>query len=149
MKNRTYRYFTGPVLYPFGFGLSYSRFVYGQPRISTPKAKAGEPITVTVSLKNVSSRAGDEVAQLYVMPPQTPVSPRIALEGFERVHLAAGEQRDLKFELDPRQLSSVDAAGVRRELKGVYTISVGGAQPSQSGKNSAHVEVIGEILLPR
>jgi beta-glucosidase len=149
MKNRTYRYFTGPVLYPFGFGLSYSRFVYGQPRVTTPRVKAGEPITVTVSLKNVSSRAGDEVAQLYVTPPQTPVSPRIELEGFERVHLAAGEQRDLKFELDPRRLSSVDAAGVRRELKGVYTISVGGAQPDRSGKNSVRVEVIGEISLPR
>jgi beta-glucosidase len=149
MKNRTYRYFTGPVLYPFGFGLSYSRFVYGQPKVTTPRVKAGEPVTVTVNLKNVSSRAGDEVAQLYVTSPQMPVSPRIALEGFERVHLAAGEQRELKFELDPRQLSSVDVAGVRRELKGVYTISVGGAQPDLSGKNAAHVEVVSEISLPR
>lgn len=149
MKNRTYRYFKGPVLYPFGFGLSYSRFEYGQPRISAAKVKAGQRITVTVSLKNVSSRPGDEVAQLYITPPQTPVSPRLALEGFQRVHLAAGEQRDIKFELDPRQMSSVDAAGERRELEGVYAVSVSGGQPDLNGGKAAHFEVTGETTLPR
>lgn len=149
MKNRTYRYFKGPLLYPFGFGLSYSHFAYGKPKASSAKPKAGDGITVTVSVRNTSSREGDEVAELYVTPPQTAVSPRIALQGFQRIHLAAGEQRDVRFDLSPRQLSEVDAAGKRRELEGAYTISIGGGQPDAKNDNALHIQVAGEVTLPR
>jgi len=149
MSNRTYRYFKGPVLYPFGFGLSYSHFVYGKPLVSASKVKAGEKVTVKVSLQNVSAREGDEVAQLYITPPHTALSPQIALEGFQRVHLAAGEKREITFDLDPREMSEVDAEGTRREVEGEYMIFVGGAQPDANNKNAAHVQVTGQLVLPR
>jgi beta-glucosidase len=149
MANRTYRYFKGPVLYPFGFGLSYSRFEYGKPQVSVAEVNAGESVTVKVSLKNTSAIAGDEVAQLYLTPPWTPVSPRLALEGFTRVHLAAGESRELTFTLDPRALSEVDASGRRHEMAGQYTIYVGGAQPAGNETNSVQLRVTGDLELPR
>jgi beta-glucosidase len=149
MANRTYRYFKGQVLYPFGFGLSYSKFEYGKPEVSADKVKAGENVTVKVSLKNASSVDGDEVAQLYVTPPQTVVSPRLALQGFQRVHLAAGESREVSFTLDARALSEVDAQGARKELAGEYAIFVGSSQPDGSGANAVHVRVTGALELPR
>ena len=149
MANRTYRYFKGPVLYPFGFGLSFSHFVYGKPEVSAANAKAGESLEVKVSLQNTSAIDGDEVAELYVTPPPTAVSPQIALEGFQRVHLAAGEKRDVIFQLDPRQMSEVDADGNRREMAGEYSIFVGGNQPGANPDNIVHVQVNGEFNLPR
>jgi beta-glucosidase len=149
MANRTYRYFKGPVLYPFGFGLSYSHFVYSKPELSAAKVTAGENVTVKVRVQNTSAIDGDEVVQLYVTPPRTAVSPRFALQGFRRVHMAAGEKRDIEFSLDPRAMSEVDAAGKRRELAGEYTIFVGGGQPGGDGDNAAHMQVAGELELPR
>lgn len=149
MANRTYRYFKGPVLYPFGFGMSYSQFVYSQPEVQSTTVKAGENVTVKVRLKNTSAVDGDEVAQLYVTPPRTDVSPRFALEGFERIHLAAGEDREATFTLDPRALSEVDAHGVRRVMAGDYTIFVGGAQPAGSDPKAVHLRVTGDLVLPR
>jgi beta-glucosidase len=149
MANRTYRYFKGPVLYPFGFGLSYSHFEYGKPEIAEARVKAGETVTVKVRLTNTSAVEGDEVAQVYVTPPHTPVSPRLALEGFQRVHLAAGEGRELTFVLDPRLLSEVDATGKRREMAGDYEVYVGGAQPTGKDANVAPLHVTGEVALPR
>jgi beta-glucosidase len=149
MANRTYRYFKGRVLYPFGFGLSYSHFDYGRPEVSAATVKAGESVTVKVKLKNTSAVDGDEVAQLYVTPPRTEVSPQLALQGFERVHLAAGQSREVTFTLDPRALSEVDAKGVRRVIAGEYTAFVGGSQPVRDDANTVRIQVIGELTLPR
>jgi len=149
MANRTYRYFNGPVLYPFGFGMSYSQFEYSRPEVPANTVKAGDNVTVKVRLKNTSAVDGDEVAQLYVTPPRTEVSPRLALQGFERVHLAAGESRQVTFTLDPRDLSEVDAKGVRRVMAGDYTIFVGGAQPVNIDAKAVRIRVTGELVLPR
>jgi beta-glucosidase len=149
MANRTYRYFKGRVLYPFGFGLSYSHFDYGRPELSAATVKAGESVTVKVKLKNTSAVDGDEVAQLYVTPPRTEVSPQLALQGFERIHLAAGQSREVTFTLDPRALSEVDAKGVRRVIAGEYTAFVGGSQPVRDDANTVRIRVIGELTLPR
>ena len=147
MANRTYRYFKGNVLYPFGFGLSYSTFSYGKPQLDTNSARAGDTVRVKVSLKNTSALAGDEVAELYVTPPHTALSPRVALEGFQRVYLAAGEERQLVFELTPAQLSSVDAAGQRIEDAGDYLVYIGGGQPA-TGATGAHLHITGDLKLP-
>jgi beta-glucosidase len=149
MAKRTYRYFDGPVLYPFGFGLSYSRFVYGKPTVTKAKLEAGEHATVRVMLGNSSLHDGDEVAQLYVTPPHTTVSPRLALEGFQRVHLAAGEKREIAFDLGPSELSEVDEAGNRGENAGEYRIFVGGDQPDLDSKDAVLIQVSGELPLPR
>jgi beta-glucosidase len=132
MANRTYRYFKGKPLFGFGYGLSYASFAYSGVKVSAKELHAGETLTVEADVRNTGKRAGDEVAQLYLIPPSSPASPALALEGFERVHLEAGETRHLRFTLDPRQLSLVDAEGERAVRAGVYRVAVGGSQPSDA-----------------
>src|ERR1700690_1792985 len=128
MKNRTYRYFTSTPLYPFGFGLSYSKFEYSNLKLSSSELDAGNSLTVDVDVKNASSRAGDEVVELYVSFPKLPGVPLRALRGFTRVHLGAGESRQVKLTLSPRDLSYVNEAGDRMIAAGDYVITAGGGQ---------------------
>jgi beta-glucosidase len=149
MANRTYRYFKGNPLYGFGYGLSYTTFTYGNLKLSTPTLHAGETLTVEADVKNTGSRAGDEVAELYLIPPRTNVSPALALDGFTRVHLNPGETRHVTFTLDPRTLSQVDSKGVRAVAAGRYRITVGGAQPTTvAGSQSASFVIEGMQELP-
>ena len=115
MKGRTYRYFKDNPLYGFGFGLSYSRFEYSGLRVQ----RTGTGARIRVRVKNVSPRDGDEVAQLYLAGGEGPDDPIRQLRGFERVHLRAGETREVEFHLDAKDLPPAGAK-----------ISVGGGQPS-------------------
>lgn len=137
MQNRTYRYFTGEPLYPFGYGLSYSTFEYSGLKLSSSSLQAGSPLDVEVDVKNTGKREGDEVVQLYISFPKVEGAPLKALRGFTRVHLAAGEQRHVKLSLTPRNLSFVNPIGDRLVGEGDYVITVGGGQP---GTNAAHAE---------
>jgi beta-glucosidase len=129
MKGRTYRYFEGTPLYPFGYGLSYTTFSYAG--LSVPQTvDAGSPLVAEVTVTNTGSKAGDEVAQLYIAFPNVPGAPLKALRGFERIHLAAGASQKVKFELKPRDMSMVTEAGDPIVAEGAYTISVGGGQPN-------------------
>jgi beta-glucosidase len=148
MKSRTYRYFKGEVLYPFGYGLSYSQFSYGAPHVSSTAIQAGASTTVTAEVRNASHRDGDEVAELYVTPPQTAVSPRVELEGFERIHLRAGEMRRVVFTLTPRELSEVDEKGNRAVMPGVYAVYVLGGQPA-AGTPAATLRISGTMAMPK
>jgi beta-glucosidase len=148
MNSRTYRYFKGEVIYPFGFGLSYSRFSFSAPQASSPSIQAGDSVTVTAEVHNDSQLDGDEVVELYVKPPQTAVSPRVELEGFERIHLLASESRRVEFTLTPRQLSEVDEKGNRAVLPGDYAISVAGGQPS-STTPAITLHIAGTKALPQ
>jgi len=114
MKGRTYRYFKGEPLYPFGFGLSYSSFAYSGLRAR--RTATGAEIHATV--KNTSAREGDEVVQLYISGDLEADAPIRSLRGFERIHLRAGESREVKFILPPEELP-----------KDKVEISVGGGQP--------------------
>ncbi|MEN2785987.1 glycoside hydrolase family 3 C-terminal domain-containing protein [Sphingomonas qilianensis] len=153
MAARTYRYFDRPVLYPFGHGLSYTRFAYSGGHVSQRRIRAGAPLTVSVTVTNSGDRAGDEVVQLYVSRPGLPDAPIRALIGFERVHLAPGERRRVSFALDARALSTVDAGGVRRVMPGKADLWVGGGQPL-SGRDvvppgqALHVAITGTVTLP-
>jgi beta-glucosidase len=132
MKNRTYRYFAGTPLYGFGYGLSYTRFAYSGLKLSTAKVTAGESLIAEVQVHNTGRVSGDEVAQVYLTPPASGnggLSPRVQLEGFQRVNLQPGESRKLTFTLVPRDLSEVDAQGVRSVQPGEYSLAIGGAQP--------------------
>ncbi len=129
MKNRTYRYFTGKPLYPFGYGLSYTRFAFSGLKLSAPHLKAGDPLTVDAVVKNVGTKAGDEVAQLYLTFPKIPGAPLRALRGLARVHLEPGAQQAVHFDLSPRDLSSVTEAGDRVVAPGAYRLTIGGGQP--------------------
>jgi beta-glucosidase len=150
MSNRTYRYFTGDSLYAFGYGLSYSTFSYEPARVSAAAIKAGEPIEVCAKVRNTSAIAGDEVAQLYLRTPQDGSAPRLSLQGFERIHLAAGEEKEVIFHVDARQMSTVDERGNRRVQAGNYTFYVGGGQPKDLAiAAKASIAVEGVYAIPK
>jgi len=147
MKNRTYRYFKGPVLHPFGHGLSYTSFAYSKAALSARRIKAGDPVKATVTVRNTGTRDGDEVVQLYVAKPGDTSKPVLA--AFRRVHLKAGASQALTLQLDPRALSQVDAQGVRKVLPGGYTLHLGGGQPDSVKAASARLQVDGAMLMPK
>ena len=149
MQNRTYRYFTGEPLYPFGYGLSYSTFEYSGMTLSNPQLQAGSPLNVEVDVKNTGQRDGDEVVELYITFPKLPGAPLKALRGFTRVNLKAGEQKHVKLALAPRDLSYVNEAGDRMISAGDYLITLGGGQPGTTAAHAdSHLTIQGEQKLP-
>jgi beta-glucosidase len=133
MTGRTYRYFKGTPLYPFGYGLSYTTFAYSD-LIMTGKASTGDSVRVSVIVTNTGKVSGDEVAELYLTDEKAS-TPRPArqLEGFKRVNLKAGETKRVDFVLSPRQFSLINNDGKRVIEPGWFTISVGGKQPGFEG----------------
>ncbi|MGW8205194.1 glycoside hydrolase family 3 C-terminal domain-containing protein (plasmid) [Sphingomonas bisphenolicum] len=129
MDGRTYRYFKGTPVYPFGYGLSYTRFTYTPPVIEPIDGAVENGIKVRTQITNSGQRSGDDIAQLYITPPTFDGAPRIALRGFQRVSLKPGESRAIEFILSPRDLSFVTMAGERALIPGAYQLSVGGGQP--------------------
>jgi beta-glucosidase len=107
MTGRTYRYFEGTPVYPFGYGLSYTRFDYGPLKLEPSAKGAGQGLRVTTTIKNAGARQGEDVAQVYLNFPETPGAPRLALRGFQRISLKPGETREVTFALSPRDLSSL------------------------------------------
>jgi len=140
MEGRTYRYFKGKALYPFGYGLSYSSFKYDMLKIPAT-IKIGKAVTITARVTNTGKRDGEEVAELYVSSEQhkTIKAPLKALKGFRRMMLKAGESTIISFHLSPEQLSLVNEAGKAYEPKGKMTISVGGGQPGVENKTTSNV----------
>ena len=124
---RTYRYFDGPVLYPFGYGLSYTTFGYS----GLEAKKAGGGLKVTVTVTNTGSVPGDEVAQLYIsrLSPSETVHPLRRLIGFERLHsLAPGESREAVFTVNPRDLEIYcEKTGKKAVEPGRYRLWAGGS----------------------
>ncbi len=149
MKGRTYRYFEGAPLYPFGFGLSYTTFAYSGLTAPTDAIAAGSHVVVEATVTNTGRKAGDEVVQLYLSFPAVAGAPIRAMRGFQRVHLEAGASQKVRFELQPRDISMVTEAGEPVVAEGEYKVSVGGGQP-QSGVQvlSGSFNVKGTITLP-
>jgi beta-glucosidase len=149
MANRTYRYFTGKPLYPFGYGLSYSRFEYSNVELSSTLLQAGAPLNVDADVTNTSQRDGDEVVELYLNFPKLPGVPIRALRGFTRIHVGAGQTEHIRLTLDPRDLSHVNEAGDRIITPGAYTVSLGGGQPGTGASVAqAAFTITGEAQLP-
>jgi beta-glucosidase len=154
MKERTYRYFTGEPLFPFGHGLSYTTFEYSDLQVP-PQVESGEELTVEVRLKNSGEMAGEEVVQLYLtdLESSAPVPIR-SLQGFRRVSLEAGEERTVSFTIHPRQLSLIDNVSDRVLEPGSFQVSLGGKQPGftgladtrTSGLVTGRFEVVGERI---
>jgi beta-glucosidase len=127
MNGRTYRYFQGVPLYPFGYGLSYSKFAYSNLKASSPQIDEGT--TISVDVKNSGTLGGDEVVQLYVSHPGVAGAPIRALAGFQRVHLEAGKQSTVTFKPSEREWSVVDSTGARKLAPGTVEVWVGSGQP--------------------
>ena len=149
MANRTYRYFTGKPLYPFGYGLSYTTFAYSDLSVPAQPVAAGAPVEAEATVTNTGKVAGDEVVQLYLKFPPVAGAPRIALRGFERVHLDPGQSQKVHFTLKNRDLGMVTAVGEPEIAGGEYTVSIGGGQPGTGAANvEGHFEVAGTVDLP-
>ncbi len=123
MKNRTYRYFQGKPLYPFGYGLSYSEFHYSN--ISVRKERGSSKYDITATVSNHSPYDGDEVVELYLTGGVT-LNPE--LRGFQRVHLARGEGKQVRFQID------------EADAKGWRSVSVGGGQPRNEWTGHNYVQ---------
>jgi beta-glucosidase len=147
MNNRTYRYFKGQALYPFGYGLSYTTFSYDQLTLP-PTAIAGKTVRVSARVTNAGKRDGEEVVQVYVSHPGVAAAPVRALKGFQRIFLKAGESKLIQFDLRADDLSVVDENGKLVQPAGKISISVGGGQPNDADKARKKVAV-GDLALAK
>jgi beta-glucosidase len=149
MNNRTYRYFKGTPLFPFGYGLSYTTFAYSGLTVPKSPINAGDPLVVDVTIKNTGKLEGDEVSQVYLSFPNLPGAPLRALRAFKRVHLKPGESQKVRFELKERDLGMVSEAGEPMIAEGQYSISVGGGQPDTGAPTVVgRFQVKGTKVLP-
>jgi len=149
MAGRTYRYFTGKPLWPFGYGLSYTRFDYGKLTLPSAPIDAGSPLNASVRVTNTGKMAGDAVVQLYLEFPEVPGAPLRALRGFRRVHLDPGRSEVVRFQLTRRDLSMVTENGDRIVPQGRFTVSIGGGQPGTGAPAvSGTFQVSGQVMLP-
>jgi len=127
MAGRTYRFFEGVPLYPFGYGLSYTTFRYDRLRVSRDTLRGDDSLTVAVDVTNTGARGGDEVVQLYVRYPHSAVPrPRRDLRGFRRVTLGPGESRTITFPLTASAFRYWDADAHRWAVEnGPVVVEVG------------------------
>jgi beta-glucosidase len=152
MKGRTYRYLERTPLYPFGYGLSYTRFRYSNVQVDKPRLQSGESVRVSAEVSNTGSLAGDEVVELYVKDLEAScVVPQHELRGFQRLHLKPGQKARVEFTLSPRDLSLIDERGQRVLEPGGFRVFIGGSQPDARSVQltgqapaSADFQVVGE-----
>jgi beta-glucosidase len=129
MTNRTYRYFTGQPLFPFGYGLSYTKFSYEDLKLNHTDVTAGDSIVATVNVKNTGQLDGDEIVQLYFHHLDSKVpQPRLALCGFARVNIPRGETRPVSVTIPVQRFRYWDTTAKQYVLEsGAYEILAGGA----------------------
>lgn len=132
MKGRTYKYMTKTPLFPFGFGLTYSKTSFTNMQVKDNTLKKNEALSVTVDISNVGDFDIDEVVQLYISPMKnTENLPLTSLKAFKRVALKKGETKSLSFEINPEQLKVINTEGKKIWRKGEYTVLIGNSSPSE------------------
>jgi beta-glucosidase len=144
MTGRTYRFFAGQPLYGFGYGLSFTSFAFSHLTLSSTDLKAGDSLKVEADLTNTGSRAGEEVAELYLRGPQGDGIPLRYLAGFQRVSLAQGETRHILFTIAADDLSQAQKDGSRTVVEGSYSVFLGGAQPQEGPGAEAKFAIHGQ-----
>jgi len=146
MRSRTYRYFNGEVLYPFGYGLSYTTFKYSKIKVPQ-RVVTGQIYKVTAQVQNTGNKAGDEVVQLYVKHLDKGIrKPIVALKGFKRIYFKAGEIKTVSFNISPESLSLVDKNNKQTERAGISQIFIGGAQPDHQGNLATNI-IAGKVIV--
>ncbi len=148
-SNRTYMYFNGKTLYPFGHGLTYTTFDYSNLVLDLPKIAEDGCVTVSVDVKNKGAFASDEVVQLYVHARESRVKrPIKELKGFERIHLERDETKNVKFTLCGCDLAIYDVTREKYCVEaGIYDIHIG--RSSENILLSSQLEIMGETIPPR
>jgi beta-glucosidase len=148
MKDRTYRYFTGTPLYPFGYGMSYTKFRYSSAKLSAATLQAGTALTVCAQVKNAGGHDGDETTEIYLLPKHVVGAPLRILVGFEKVRLRKGETKAVEVTIGPRQLSLVAPDGSRHVQPGEYELYIGGGQPARDTGIFVPFRIEGSALAP-
>ncbi|WP_299435097.1 glycoside hydrolase family 3 C-terminal domain-containing protein [uncultured Maribacter sp.] len=137
IENRTYKYFKGDPLFPFGHGLSYTNFTYSN--LNIPKiVSIGHDIEVSVNVKNTGAIEGDEVVQLYISHEGKENAAIRTLVEFKRVHLKAGETKKLSYNINPKKYALINEDGKTIMEPGTLVLTVGGKQPGFKGLSNTH-----------
>ncbi len=132
MEGRTYRYFKGTPLYPFGYGLSYSKLEYSNASIDKKEGAIGDKFTVKVTVKNAGEFACHEAVQLYVKDIEASTRvPNCSLRKISNVQLLPGEEKEVGFELNARDFAIIDEKGKCIVEPGTFMVAVGGQQPDE------------------
>ena len=148
MEGRTYRYFDGEVLYPFGYGLSYTRFDIADLALNFDRMEGPETLEIAFRVRNVGKVTGDEVVQVYIRDEKASVPvPRHSLAAFKRVRLAVGAETKVLLQVSPRAFACVNDDGEWIIEPGKFTVFVGGGQPGTPGVLQATVEMVGETVV--
>lgn len=135
MAGRTYRYFGGEPVFPFGFGLSYSRFTYRGLELAEDAIAAGGRLSFFFEIGNDSDIAGDEVIQIYFSAEDAGIdAPRCQLVAFERCRFAARESKRFERTIPAGELALVDADGNRAPRPGRYTLYVAASAPGRRAR---------------
>jgi beta-glucosidase len=154
MKGRTYRYFTGEPLYPFGYGLSYTRFAFSNLTFGKNTLGATDDLTATVDVENTGKMAGDEVVELYLAHPGVDGAPIRWLAGMRRVNMKPGETKSVAIQIPNRNLSIVTPDGTRRIVPGELRVWIGDGQPvtrgglAKAAGIAGSVNIQGSMMLP-
>jgi beta-glucosidase len=139
MKNRTYRYMTEEPLYPFGYGLSYTTFEFGDAQISSSEIAKDEEVRISIPVENKGEVDGDEVVQVYIKNPNDPAAPVKTLKAFERVAIKAGDREIVELLLEPSAFYSFnDEKQIMEVRPGKYQILYGN---SSADKDLKGIEV--------
>ncbi|MFW5985741.1 MAG: glycoside hydrolase family 3 C-terminal domain-containing protein [Halanaerobiales bacterium] len=146
---RTYMYFAGEPLYPFGHGLTYTRFLYSDLKLSAGKINSEETVKISLKIKNMGSRNSDEVVQLYVKSLESTVTrPQKELKGFDRINLDPGECKEVSFLLTAEDLEFWDVSREKYIVEsGSYKIMIG--RSSRDIRLDTVLEIEGEDIFPR
>jgi len=147
MEGRTYRYSTAEPLYPFGFGLSYTRFEFSDLKLTANRIAAGKLLSFSVTLKNVGAMDADEVVQVYLSDPEASVPvPIHKLVGFRRVHVSAGKSKTVRFSLPSEVMLFVDANGDQKLEPGQFRLTVGSCSSGPRGMALGAPESVNAIF---
>lgn len=147
MSNRTYRYFKGEALYPFGFGLSYTKFTYSNLKVAKKIIGKNESVTVEVTVTNSGKMKGDEVVQLYLSHQSRTAAPLQALKSFKRITLVPGRSQKINFTLTTDQLKIIDKTGASVFAPGTVKIIVAGSSSQKRSEELGAAKAIEAVVI--